>query len=95
MTALSKSLLCALALTLTSCATSKPKPSAYLPPRIDCAESDIPRKKRPAEPVVSEKSLIVWQLYAYGLGDYAEGLLEQRIATAVCMQSNREAGNIR
>jgi hypothetical protein len=45
--------------------------------------------------VVSEKSLIVWQLYAYGLGDYAEGLLEQRIATAVCMQANREAGNIR
>lgn len=95
MTALSKSLLCVLALTLTSCATSKPKPIAYLPPRVDCAEYDAPRKKRPAEPALSEKSPIVWQLYAYGLGDYAESLLEQRIATAVCMQANREAGNIR
>ena len=95
MTALSKSLLCALALMLTSCASSMPKQSAYLPPRVDCAEYEAPQKKRPSEPALSEKSLIVWQLYAYGLGDYAEGLLEQRIATAVCMQANREAGNIR
>lgn len=95
MTALSKSLLCALALMLTSCATSKPKANAYLPPRIDCAEYDAPRKKRPSEPAVSERSVVVWQLYAFGLGDYAESILEQRIATAVCMQANREAGNIR
>lgn len=95
MTALFKCLLCALVLTVTSCASSRPKPTAYLPPRIDCGEYEAPQKRRPAEPALSEKSPIVWQLYAFGLGDYAESVLEQRIATAVCMQANREAGNIR
>ncbi|MBO9717512.1 MAG: hypothetical protein J7507_12070 [Pseudoxanthomonas sp.] len=42
-----------------------------------------------------DKSLIAWQLYAYALGDYAESLLEQRIATAGCMAENRKSGNIR
>lgn len=82
-------------LTLTSCATSRPKPPAYLPPRIDCAELDAPRKKAPAEIAPAEKSLIIWQLHVFAWKDYAESLLEQRFATAVCIQGNREAGNIR
>ncbi len=95
MTALSKSLLCVLALTLTSCASLVSKPPGYLPPRIDCAEYDASRKKMPADVAPSERSVVIWQLHAYAWKDYAESLLEQRIATAVCMQANREAGNIR
>lgn len=95
MTALSRFLLIAPLLTLTSCASSLPKPSAYLPPRIDCAEYDPPRKPVPEMPQPYDKSLIAWQLYAYALGDYAESLLEQRIATAGCMAENRKSGNIR
>lgn len=95
MTALSKCLPLALLLTLTSCASLGSKPPAYLAPRIDCAEYDAPRKKMPADVAVSERSVVIWQLHAYAWKDYAESLLEQRIATAVCMQANREAGNIR
>jgi hypothetical protein len=94
-TALSKCLLFALCLTLTSCASLASKPVAYLPPRIDCAELDAPRKARPEQPSLAEKSVIVWQLFAFGMGDYAESVLEQRYATAMCMQGNRKAGNIR
>ncbi len=95
MSALSKCLLCVLLLTLTSCASRPPKPTAYLPPRIDCAEYDPPRKPFPEIPQPYEKSLVAWQLYAYAVGDYAESLLQQRIATAGCMAENRKAGNIR
>ena len=90
-----KCLCIALVPILTSCATSQIKPAALLPPRIDCAEYDAPRKARPIDPALTEKSPIVWQLYAYGWKDYAESLLEQRIATAVCMEGNRKVGNIR
>ena len=95
MTALSKCLLFALCLTMASCASTPRNASAYLPPRIDCAELDPPRKTWPVEPQPYDKTLISWQLYAYALGDYAESLLEQRIATAACMAQNRKAGNIR
>lgn len=95
MSALSKCLLFALFLMLTSCASRPAKPSAYLPPRIDCAEYDPPRKAFPEPPQPHDKSLIVWQLYAFAIGDYAESLLQQRIATAGCMAENRKAGNIR
>lgn len=95
MTGSSKFLLCALCLMLTSCASLKPKPVAYLPPKIDCAEFDAPRKAAPEQPDLAERSLVVWQLFAFGLGDYAESILEQRIATAMCLQGNRKAGNIR
>jgi len=82
-------------LMLTSCASLPTKPLAYLPPRIDCAESDAPQKKYPEQPALTEKSVIVWQLFAFGMGDYAESVLGQRYATAVCIQGNRKAGNIR
>ena len=52
-------------------------------------------KKRPEQPSLTEKSLVVWQLFAFGMGDYAESVLGQRYATAVCIQGNRKAGNIR
>ena len=95
MTALSKCLLCALVLMLTSCASLNSKPAVYLPPWIDCAEYDAPRKKMPADPALSERSVVVWQLHAYTWKDYAESVLEQRIATAVCMEGNRRSGAIR
>ena len=95
MTALSKCLPLALLLTLTSCASLPSKPPAYLAPRIDCAEYDAPRKKMPADVALSERSVVIWQLHAYAWKDYAESLLEQRIATAACMEGNRQQGTIR
>ena len=95
MIALSKCLLIAPLLMLASCQSLPSKPPAYLPPRIDCAELDAPVKKRPEQPSLTEKSLVVWQLFAFGMGDYAESVLGQRYATAVCIQGNRKAGNIR
>ncbi len=95
MTALSKCLPLALLLTLTSCASLPSKPPAYLAPRIDCAEYDAPRKKMPADVALSERSVVIWQLHAYAWKDYAESLLEQRIATAGCMEGNRKQGVIR
>lgn len=94
MTALSKCLPLALLLTLTSCASLGSKPPGYLPPRIDCAEYDAPRKKMPADVAPSERSVVIWQLHAYAWKDYAESVLEQRIATAVCMEGNRRSGAI-
>ena len=95
MTALWKYPLLALVLTLTSCATYKNKGAAYLPPRVECGQYEPPVKRTPVQPGLAEKSLIIWQLYAFAIGDYAESLLEQRIATAACMEQNREAGIIR
>jgi len=91
----SKFLLCVLLLTLNSCATSGSKQLAYLPPKVDCAQFDPPAKRLPALPSPAEKSLVAWMLYSYAAGDYAESLLEQRIATAACMQEARKRGDIR
>ena len=49
----------------------------------------------PAEVAVSERSVVIWQLHAYAWKDYAESVLEQRIATAMCMEGNRRSGAIR
>lgn len=90
-----KCLLSVLALTLCSCKTLPSKPVAYLPPRIDCGEYQAPAKRLPADLELSERSVVMWQLHAFAWKDVAESLLEQRIATAACMQGQREAGNIR
>ena len=81
----------ALALTLSSCKSLPTDPPAYVPPRIDCAASDGPRVTVPSEPQLSEKSVVIWQLYAFELQELAHNVLMQRVETAVCLKQLREA----
>ena len=87
-------LLCALILTLTSCASSRPAAVAFLPPKIDCAAFDPPAMAIPAEPGAGEKQLPVWQLYAWHWQAYAEHVLGQRVNTALCLQKAKQRGLI-
>ena len=88
-------LLYALVLILASCASLKAPPSAYMPPKIDCAALDVPRVTSPVEPGLDEKSVTLWQLYAWGWQAYAEDVLMQRVETAHCLQALREQRVIR
>ena len=84
-------LLPALCLTLASCASLQKAPPAYVPPRIDCAASDGPGVEIPAEPALAEKSVVIWQLYAFELQELAHDVLMQRVETVVCLKRLREA----
>jgi hypothetical protein len=86
---------CALVLTLASCASLKAPPSAYMPPKIDCAALDVPRLPSPIEPGLDEKAVVLWQLYAWGWQAYVEDVLTQRVETAQCLQTLREQRVIR
>lgn len=88
-------LLCVLTLTLASCASFKPAPPSYAPPRIDCAISDPPAKPVPSEPAPTEKSVVVWQLYAFALQQFAAEVLGQRYESAVCVKDLRDKGIVR
>lgn len=88
-------LLAALAPMLASCASLRTPPAAYVPPRIDCAATDVPRASKPAEPDLAEKSVVIWQLYAWGWQAYAEDVLLQRVETAACLQQLRKQKVIR
>lgn len=88
-------LLCALALTLTSCASSRTAAVAFLPPKIDCAAFDPPAMAVPADPGLADKALPVWQLYAWHWQAYAEHVLGQRVATAQCLHQARAQGLIK
>lgn len=83
-------LLSALALILASCASLKTPLPAYMPPRIDCAASDVPRVPSPAEPGLTDKSVTLWQLYAWGWQAYAEDVLMQRVETSHCLETLRQ-----
>lgn len=88
-------LLSVLALTLASCASFGRAPAAYQPPRIDCEALAVPRVKQPAPPALTDKSLTLWQLYAWGWQAYAEDVLSQRVETAICLNTLKEQGAIR
>ena len=89
------SLLCVPILTLASCA-SLPKPApAYVPPRVDCAANDVPRAEAPEAPALTEKSVVIWQLWGWGWQAYAEDVLMQRVETAACLKRLRDDGVIR
>lgn len=77
---------------LASCATVRPE---SLPPKIDCAAYDAPRVKTPAEPPLAEKSLPIWQLYAWAWQSFAEDVMSQRLETAVCLETMKRARVIR
>jgi hypothetical protein len=49
----------------------------------------------PIEPALDEKSVTIWQLYAFALQEYAGDLLGQRVETAVCVKDLRDKGVIR
>lgn len=86
--------LAVLALTLASCATFKPQTVAYVPPRIECGEL-APPPHVDAPPAVNTTDWRVWAINDMGLRQVIAALIEQRIGTAMCMQANRKAGNIR
>jgi hypothetical protein len=88
------SLLCALSLILTSCASLRPQAVAYVPPRIDCAAYDAPQVNPPADPGQS-RDIAVWQLNAIGWQAYAEHVLGQRVNTALCLQKLASEGVIK
>lgn len=88
-------LLFALTLMLASCASSPKREPEYLPPRLDCAISDAPRQTAPAEPAPTEKSVIIWQLYAWNWQAYALDVVMQRYESAKCVQQLREQQVIR
>lgn len=89
------SLLCALALMLGSLPSCKTVEPVFVPPRIDCAASDTPKAKRPIEPALGEKSLTLWQLFAFQWQEYALDVLSQRVETAQCLQDLRQKGVIK
>ena len=88
-------LLLALILTLASCASTRPAPPAYTPPKIDCGVFDPPKVRTPFIPDPKEKDVAVWQLNAFGWQQYGEHLLDQRIETAACVQRLIQQGAIR
>ena len=88
-------LLSALALTLTSCASSQKVEAVFVPPRIDCAAFEAPRIRPPVEPGLTERALPVWQLHAWNWQAYAEHVLTQRVETAVCLQQLKRQGVIK
>jgi hypothetical protein len=84
----------ALVLMLASCAMSKPAPPAYVPPRIECGElAPPPHVDDP--PDAGTTDWRVWAINDMGLRQAITALIEQRIGTALCLQDNRKAGNIR
>lgn len=89
------SLLCVLIPTLASCASLRTQPPAYVPPRIDCAANDIPRAQKPEAPALTEKSVVIWQLWGWGWQAYAEDVLMQRVETAHCLKDLKDKQVIR
>lgn len=88
-------LLIVLCLTLTSCASRQTQPTAYVPPRVDCAAFDPPLIPAPVAPLAVERHPVPWQVFAWGWQAYAEGVLIQRLATAQCIHKLKQEGVIR
>lgn len=86
--------LAVLALTLASCQTFKPATPAFVPPRIECGEL-APPPSIDAPPAANTTDWRVWAMNDMNLRNAIASLIEQRIGTGMCMQQNREAGNIR
>ena len=88
-------LLCALSLTLCSCASLGKGKIVFAPPSVDCAAFDPPKLDTPQDPRPGEKDVVLWQFYALGWQAYAEHVLLQRVETATCMARLREVGMIK
>lgn len=88
-------LLSVLALMLTSCASRPTQPTAYVPPRVDCAAFDPPLIQPPVAPHASERHPVPWQVWAWGWQAYAEGVLVQRLETAMCLHQLKQKGVIK
>ena len=88
-------LLCALPAILASCSSLATKPTASLPPRVDCAAFDSPPIATPALPALAEKDPTILWMAILGWESYAEGLIGQRYDTAKCLAVMQKAGVIR
>jgi hypothetical protein len=88
-------LLCALALTLTSCASLRQERIVFVPPSVDCGAYEVPKVQPPTDPAVGEKDPAVWQLFAYGWQQVADHILDQRLETAQCLHQLKQQGVIK
>lgn len=89
------SLLCVPSLMAASCASLPTAPPVYVPPKVDCEASTPPRVDVPNVPQLAEKSVVIWQLYAFALQEFAGDVLMQRVETAACLKDLREKQVIR
>lgn len=88
-------LLCVLALILSSCASLRKPEIVFVPPKVDCGIFESPKVSAPKLPGPSERDVAVWQLWGLGWQAYAEHLMDQRVATAVCVAKLREVGIVK
>lgn len=89
------SLMCVLALTLTSCASLRKDRVVFAAPSVDCAAFDPPRVAAPSDPALTDKDVAVWQLTAWSWQALALHILDQRVETAKCLARLREVGIIK
>lgn len=88
-------LLCALTLTLTSCASLRQERIVFVPPPVNCGAYEVPKVQAPRHPPLTEKDPAVWQLFAYGWQQVAESILGQRLETARCLHTLKQQGVIK
>lgn len=88
-------LLCALILTLCSCASLRKDRIVFVPPPIDCAAYELPKVKIPTEPRPGEKDPAAWQLWGIGWQNIADHILGQRLETARCLHVLKKQGVIK
>ena len=88
-------LLCVLLPMLASCASYPKGRLAYAPPKVDCAIYDPPATDSPVTPAPTENSVVIWQMYGYAMQEYANGLLGQRLDSALCVKDLKDKGVVR
>lgn len=88
-------LLCALALTLTSCASLRQPQVVFVPPKVDCGVFEPPKVSPPDDLPPTEKDPAVWQLWGLGWQAVAEHVFEQRVETAQCIGKLRQEGIVK
>lgn len=89
------SLLCALALTLTSCASLRQPKVVFVPPKVECGVFESPKVSAPKLPGPSERDVAVWQMWGLGWQALAEHVFAQRVETAQCVAKLREVGIVK
>ena len=88
-------LLCALVLTLTSCASLRQPNVVFVPPKVECGVFESPKVSAPKLPGPSERDVAVWQLWGLGWQALAEHVFAQRVETAQCVAKLREVGIVK
>ena len=87
-------LLCALSLTLASCASFPSATKAPTPSRVDCAIFEGPKVARPQAPLGS-RDVNDWVLFGYGMAAWGESILGQRVDSAACVAEENQRRGLR